>query len=392
MAIINRSGFPILSTFDNLTKPTFAHSTIVWNMRNFDDADYYYCEYKTKDTFDIIKLDDVVNPDIKHNIKSGQCFLMMVNFHECFPNTIEPLIKHLVIQNEIPPQQIILGSGNPDMIQEVRRVSQKLGVEEIKVEWFLELEYAAQEQLTQPHYNRVGVRIPTLEHKSYPKTFLNLNRRWRMHRPTMIALLANKNLLDKGYISLGKSDDNNDWEKVFWGIKEFNLASEEITKILNEYEPFLKSMPDLYLDTEDLVTNRSFFDFSSHYLYENTLFSLVSETNFYTNPSIDSVGRFITEKTFKCIGLEHPFLLITTANSLPLLHQLGYKTFHPYIDESYDQEPNDHKRLLKIVDEVERLCNLSDSEIEIFINECRKIVVHNRENLLSKTHFTYKMN
>jgi len=392
MGIINRSGFPILSTFDNYTKPTFAHSTIVWNMRDFEDADYYYCEYKTKDTFEKIKLTDVANPEIINEIKSGRLFLMMVNFHECFPNTVEPLIKHLVIENELPPEQIILGSGNPDMIVEVKRVSKELGISEIKVEWFLELEYAAIDQLTQPYYNRVGIRLSTLERKNYLKTFLNLNRRWRMHRPTMIALLASRNLLDKGYVSFGKSDDGNDWDTVYQGIKEFNTESEEITKILNEYEPVLKSLPELYLDTDDLITNRSFFDFSSHYLYENTLFSLVSETNFYTHPTLDSVGRFITEKTFKCIGLEHPFLLITTANTLPLLHQLGYKTFHPYIDESYDKEENDHKRLMKIVNEVERLCNLSSSEQEIFLTECRKIVVHNRENLLSKTKFTYKMN
>jgi len=60
---------------------------------------------------------------------------------------------------------------------------------------------------------------------------------------------------------------------------------------------------------------------------------------------------------------------------------MGYKTFDGLIDESYDNETDDNKRMLMIVNEIERLCNLSDTELETFLIEAKKIVDHNFKNM-----------
>jgi hypothetical protein len=44
----------------------------------------------------------------------------------------------------------------------------------------------------------------------------------------------------------------------------------------------------------------------------------------------------LTEKTFKAIALEMPFVLVAPAHSLEYLRSYGFKTFAPLIDESYD--------------------------------------------------------
>jgi hypothetical protein len=44
----------------------------------------------------------------------------------------------------------------------------------------------------------------------------------------------------------------------------------------------------------------------------------------------------LTEKTFKAIALEMPFILVAPAHSLRYLRSYGFRTFAPYIDESYD--------------------------------------------------------
>jgi hypothetical protein len=44
----------------------------------------------------------------------------------------------------------------------------------------------------------------------------------------------------------------------------------------------------------------------------------------------------LTEKTFKAIALEMPFVLVAPAYSLEYLRSYGFRTFEPYIDESYD--------------------------------------------------------
>jgi hypothetical protein len=44
----------------------------------------------------------------------------------------------------------------------------------------------------------------------------------------------------------------------------------------------------------------------------------------------------LTEKTFKAIALEMPFVLVAPQHSLEYLRSYGFRTFAPHIDESYD--------------------------------------------------------
>jgi hypothetical protein len=52
----------------------------------------------------------------------------------------------------------------------------------------------------------------------------------------------------------------------------------------------------------------------------------------------------ITEKTLKAINARMPFVSIACHKYLYRLKKLGFKTFSPYIDESYDNEPDNYKR------------------------------------------------
>jgi len=47
--------------------------------------------------------------------------------------------------------------------------------------------------------------------------------------------------------------------------------------------------------------------------------------------------QHLTEKTFKAIALEMPFVLVAPQHSLEYLRSYGFRTFAPYIDESYDE-------------------------------------------------------
>ena len=47
--------------------------------------------------------------------------------------------------------------------------------------------------------------------------------------------------------------------------------------------------------------------------------------------------------------------MLSTQNYLQHIQAQGYKTFSPYIDESYDQEPDAYKRMNLAIDQVERL-------------------------------------
>lgn len=85
----------------------------------------------------------------------------------------------------------------------------------------------------------------------------------------------------------------------------------------------------------------------------------------------------LTEKTFKAIALEMPFILMAPAGSLEYLREYGFQTFHDIWDESYDQETDDIKRVEKVIDVLTQLENLSVPERQQIHRACLPRVQHN---------------
>jgi len=76
--------------------------------------------------------------------------------------------------------------------------------------------------------------------------------------------------------------------------------------------------------------------------YSRSRVELVAETVMYY--------FFVTEKTLKPIRAGIPFVVVSCQYFLKRLHKMGFKTFSPWIDESYDAEPDDLKRIIKCCD------------------------------------------
>jgi len=83
--------------------------------------------------------------------------------------------------------------------------------------------------------------------------------------------------------------------------------------------------------------------------YDKTWFSLVVETE-----QVQSNVRFRTEKIHKPLAFYHPFLLFGQAGVLQDLRDQGFETFPEVFDESYDNEPDVTKKILLIMDNLER--------------------------------------
>ena len=59
----------------------------------------------------------------------------------------------------------------------------------------------------------------------------------------------------------------------------------------------------------------------------------------------------------------HPFIVYGSPFTLKSLRELGFKTFSPFIDESYDETISPFRRMQKITKEIKRLCSMSDTEM-----------------------------
>ena len=83
---------------------------------------------------------------------------------------------------------------------------------------------------------------------------------------------------------------------------------------------------------------------SSTDCYANSYIDIVSETfagdydkgNYdWSQSEISVLQNFVTEKTWRCFHWRRPFLLNAEPNCIAHLHDLGFKTFGDFWDESY---------------------------------------------------------
>jgi len=110
--------------------------------------------------------------------------------------------------------------------------------------------------------------------------------------------------------------------------------------------------------------------------YNRYFMEIIVETDCISN-------TWITEKTVKNLYIGKPFILMCGAYSLAHLHRWGFKTFSPWIDESYDHIENNYQRFEYIKKEIERIGNMSYEEINKIYQEMLPVLTHNR-NLYSK--------
>ena len=201
----------------------------------------------------------------------------------------------------------------------------------------------------------------------------------------MVALLFANNILDKGHVSLAPIEGRN-WENLWWSIESYH--SEEIKNLLNPYKSDICKLPPLFLDTTSLEINRAGLDMAEEYLYHDSYFSVVTETNYYD----DQPGRFFSEKIFKPVAMEHPFMIVSRPHSLDIFKELGYKSFSPYIDESYDTIEDNSERLLAIVKEIKRLSLLTTTELSELLINLKSTCDYNYKVLLNKANFITHLN
>lgn len=365
---------------------TFMHN---WNE---DDLDYFVFEFRKGPALGLVPLEEILTEEQLIDLKqpNGKLHLVASNSHEAFLSCIQDVYSGLVDRYNIPAHKIILMTG----AFEAGRVNEEIiatrdNQDSIKIKIIVDFEKGAQNQLEYLVGHCKQKFAPTLQDKEYKKSFLNFNRRWRNHRPLFIAMLKMEGLLDNGLISFGPSDDGRGWGEAHPTLVNMlrGLGHKEFARQLDNMKKELESMPPMYLDHKELVTNRAEFIADDDWMYAETYFSLVSETHYFEQD--DEHGIFFSEKIFKPISFRHPFLLIAPHGSLAALKSIGYKTFEPYIDESYDKEQHDVKRMKKIIAETKRLDALQGNELSDWIKGVSKICEDNYNILRNKSEYQF---
>ena len=167
-----------------------------------------------------------------------------------------------------------------------------------------------------------------------PKTtFISPNRIVGGQRDHRVLFLYNvfKNGLETNYISAPRICPHEQIDIKTIATKYCNIYP-DIEQVFESAE-----LPRLFAG--ETTQRMSSYELDNFAEAADSLIYVATETVYF------SKRLHLTEKTFKPIALEMPFVLIAPAHSLEYLRRYGFRTFHPYIDETYDTIEDPVKRI-----------------------------------------------
>lgn len=215
---------------------------------------------------------------------------------------------------------------------------------------------------------------PTYDENFIPeKLFLAWNRRFRPHRLELGLFLESLNLVERCYLSFSNAHIEQPTETFLRQAMHQRIVQRYSCAGINDVHlySFNNKLP-LVLDGEtDINQMCSDQDHRSRPYYQNSLVSIITETNFHENEVT------MTEKSFKPFKEKHPFVSVAGPGALQYLRDLGFKTFSEFWDESYDTELNPEQRMIKIGDVLETIGSWNNEQILDFRRRVKPILEHN---------------
>jgi len=207
--------------------------------------------------------------------------------------------------------------------------------------------------------------IPRARDRNPTRTFMSPNRIVAGKRDHRVLFLYNvfKNHLEHNHISAPRicQYENVDIASI---AQKYTNVYHDITDVFNRAE-----LPRLFVgEKTQQMTSCWLGNFVEA---QDSLLYVPTETVYF--------GRrtHITEKTFKPIALEMPFVLVAPTGSLEYMRSYGFQTFNSVFDESYDEETDDIRRIEQVTKLLKDLDNLSTKERQEIHRACLPIVEHN---------------
>ena len=337
------------------------------------------------------KLDHIfhnINTKYLKDLKRGNAYLLIDNSYEGYHfDWLFDYFHNGAIEYGFDPQQVIFISGNSileDTLSEWKRVNNhKTSINVIGYSHFEHdigrdtFRYSQyHDGIKNGYYKHVPPLPDYYDQLTYKKEnlkdikFFNfLNRRPRHHRLWMLSMMHEYNLEKDGIISANDSNDT-------------DIRIDD--RILHyEYRDRLKNILPKRLNGENnLRGDAAKFIHRTHEQHTlDSWITIVSEAQF--EDSMKTI--FLSEKLFKPISCSHPFIILGSKNYLKEIRKMGYKTFHPYIDETYDELSN-IERIDAIINELIVKSSMTDDDKLQWFADMHKILKYNKMILWYNTH------
>jgi hypothetical protein len=152
-----------------------------------------------------------------------------------------------------------------------------------------------------------------------------------------------------------------------------NLKKPFRTELIKQLDNYLKDF--IYSYNNELPgDNKNKSDWQRYFnanWYDSTYFSLAVET-------IMTGTGFVTEKTFKPIAFQHPFIVCGQTGVLTFLKNNGFETYNNLFDESYDSIIDNDNRMLAVINCIKNFIPMAYDNITL------EKIKHNKNRFFDK--------
>lgn len=297
--------------------------------------------------FDCDYLALVSDPAMK-KIQQRQMTLIFTYHEGDHPGRMRARLNSLCQQHSVDPESVWLISGNSTADQYDNCV------------YWPELEFMYWRSINL----NSGAKFHTVPRS---RNYIALCRIDKLWRKVFMSELWEKQLHTQGYFSYNQIDLGN--EDDYYGCA---LSNSYLASVQRRVNRFIEAGP-FKVDTLDSRAHNT-YSVNLTDLYSDSYVNVVLETMIDID---DSGGVFVTEKTFKPIFNNQMFVIVSAANTLAHLRDLGYQTFGNVIDESYDAIQNNQQRFEAVLELTCDLAGRGQEDLHQLYLRCEPQLRHN---------------
>jgi len=163
--------------------------------------------------------------------------------------------------------------------------------------------------------------------------------------------------------------DNPERKYLLSFLEKYNLLDEGFISVKNNGKDFNNTGIGGY---SFISYNSVFNDLDIATTINNSYINIIPEGNFTHRES-----QFITEKSIRSFLYKKPFIIMNRQYDLKYIRSMGYKTFSPIIDESYDSIYSHSSRMVAICMEIKRLMNKSFTDFKKDMEQLEDVCNYN---------------
>jgi len=356
----------------------------VWNKNRLHPLAAARKNAKSKRVFLYDRHDKVVrNIDFAHfispwhweQVRNGRASILL-NYTDDFFHVED--IRHfcrVLIQQKIPSHKVYMLVMDPLWVDFARKVFDEHGLGDARVTDFPLLALNALKAFPS--------KINALE----PKRFSMLSRNYRPWRLHLYLELLRMNVLDKMDYSFHNIDP---YANKTYSHEEIQKDAQTLGFKDNETVEWINRVPyDIgssgnkwFAGTYDLIANSKIHVLiESHFNPYQTGTIIPLEAHNWTQT--EWAPAFATEKFYKALLCQVPFVVVSSPHFLREIRRLGYETFAPGIREDYDDLLDDLDRVRSIAHSIGELANLSDDALSNRLNSARETAARNRNTFMN---------